>query len=80
MSKIMSKVTCIGHTHLVWFIRNESWTPTEYSCLYQAVIFILFWPSCYHVLPDGRGQVNPKGLQYYNNLINELISHGSYED
>ncbi|XP_068487271.1 beta-glucosidase 11-like [Phaseolus vulgaris] len=28
------------------------------------------------LIPDGRGRVNPKGLQYYNNLINELISHG----
>ncbi|XP_020235694.1 beta-glucosidase 11 [Cajanus cajan] len=28
------------------------------------------------LIPDGRGQVNSKGLQYYNNLINELISHG----
>ncbi|PIA61404.1 hypothetical protein AQUCO_00300735v1 [Aquilegia coerulea] len=28
------------------------------------------------LIPNGRGHVNPKGLQYYNNLINELISHG----
>ncbi|KAH9655388.1 Beta-glucosidase 11 [Citrus sinensis] len=28
------------------------------------------------LIPNGRGPVNPKGLQYYNNLINELIRYG----
>ncbi|PIA46235.1 hypothetical protein AQUCO_01500035v1 [Aquilegia coerulea] len=28
------------------------------------------------IIPDGRGAVNPKGLNYYNNLINELVSYG----
>ncbi|XP_060178691.1 beta-glucosidase 11-like isoform X6 [Lycium barbarum] len=28
------------------------------------------------LIPNGRGPVNPKGLQYYNNLINEIVSHG----
>ncbi|XP_057835518.1 hydroxyisourate hydrolase isoform X2 [Cryptomeria japonica] len=25
------------------------------------------------LIPDGRGAINPKGLEYYNNLINGLI-------
>ncbi|GJZ34213.1 beta-glucosidase 11-like protein isoform X2 [Tanacetum coccineum] len=28
------------------------------------------------LIPDGRGSINVKGLQYYNGFINELISHG----
>lgn len=28
------------------------------------------------LLPDGKGTINPKGLEYYNNLINELVYHG----
>ncbi|PIN18004.1 Beta-glucosidase, lactase phlorizinhydrolase [Handroanthus impetiginosus] len=28
------------------------------------------------LIPNGRGPINTKGLQYYNNLINELISNG----
>ncbi|CAA7399913.1 unnamed protein product [Spirodela intermedia] len=28
------------------------------------------------LLPSGRGVVNTKGVEYYNNLINELVNHG----
>ncbi|XP_073158795.1 beta-glucosidase 10-like [Henckelia pumila] len=28
------------------------------------------------LIPDGRGSVNPLGLQFYNNFIDELIRHG----
>ncbi|KAE9610946.1 putative beta-glucosidase [Lupinus albus] len=39
----------------------------------DAYRFSISWSR---LILDGKGPINPKGLQYYNNLINELISQG----
>ncbi|CAG7881257.1 unnamed protein product, partial [Brassica rapa] len=39
----------------------------------DAFRFSISWSR---LIPNGRGPVNPKGLQFYKNFIHELVSHG----
>ncbi|KAJ0691690.1 putative beta-glucosidase [Helianthus annuus] len=39
----------------------------------EALRFSVSWSR---LIPNGRGPVNLKGLQYYNDFIDILISHG----
>jgi beta-glucosidase len=40
---------------------------------YKAYRFSLAWPR---ILPDGRGQANQVGIDFYNRLIDELLKEG----
>ncbi len=35
--------------------------------------FSLSWPR---IIPDGDGEINPKGIEFYNNIINECLKYG----
>ncbi|CAL4900331.1 unnamed protein product [Urochloa decumbens] len=39
----------------------------------EAYRFSISWSR---LIPRGRGPINPKGVEYYNNLINELVKRG----
>ena len=34
--------------------------------------FSIAWPR---IIPDGDGEINPKGVEFYNNLINEIVKY-----
>ena len=40
-----------------------------------ALRLIVFQYAWTRIFPNGVGEVNPKGIEFYNNLIDELLSY-----
>jgi len=43
------------------------------ECGFSSYRFSLSWSR---IIPKSDGVVNPKGIEFYNNLINELVKNG----
>ena len=65
---------CIPTLHLV--------VATNTKCVGVSLLWLRFCSPCLEiffcsfVFSGGRGPVNPKGLRFYKNLLDELKSHG----
>ena len=77
---LQEDVQLMVETGLEAYRFSISWSrliPSKITHFKEIRTWAIFYSLLIVTVPsDGRGPVNPKGLAYYNNLINELISQG----
>lgn len=59
--------TCADHYHR---FREDIALMAEMG--FKSYRFSIAWTR---ILPQGKGELNPKGIEFYNNLINECLKH-----